>query len=178
MSDSQMAEAVIRDSVDALGDKLDYEVCLKLGAGIPAGQIINFSGAVAQWKDMITGSAAARALKIGASNLLFLVPPALEPEVKDIDVVKLAMSNNANYFENGIGKIDNNYYAFSSNVPQVGGKDAILICNLRFTGRATKAYMDRKDAYDRDTQDTDIDYITYTCFDKLRDEAVIALNKA
>jgi hypothetical protein len=38
--------------------------------------------------------------------------------------------------------------------------------------------MKRVEVYDQDTQETAIDYLTYTAFDKLRDESVVALIKA
>ena len=177
MSDGEMANSVISDAVDALGDVLDAAVCTELATGIPAAQIIPVIGGAVVWKDLITGSAKARALKIGASSLLFLIPPALEPEVKDIDVIKLAMANNANYFETGIAKVDGNFYTFTSMVPQINGKDVLLIANLRFCGRATKKFMDRREAYDKETGYQNIDYLSYIALKKIRSQAVIALTK-
>jgi len=175
MSDGEMAASVIIDAVDSLGDKLDAEVLADFAAGIPAGQIIPAAAAVLDWPDLVSGSAKALELKSTSKGLLYIVPPALQPQVKNVDVIKLAMANNANYLETGIAKIDNNFYSFPGYVPQVGGKDAILIANLSLTGKAVKKWMDRKEAYERDTNDTDIDYLTYAAFGKLRDEAVLAL---
>jgi hypothetical protein len=177
MSDGEMANSVVSDAVDALGDQLDADVCAELASGIPAGQIIPVIGGSVVWKDLITGSAKARVLKVGASSLLYLIPPALEPEVKDIDVIKMALAYNQNYFENGVAKVDNNYYTFTSMVPQINGKDVILIANLRFCGRATKKWMDRREAYDKETGYQNIDYLSYVAIKKCRTQAVIALTK-
>lgn len=175
MSDGEMAASVIADAVESLGDKLDLAVMTNFVTGIPNAQKLVSDGAVIDWPDLVSLGAKAREIKSTPKGLLYIVPPALEAQVKNVDVIKLAMANNANYLETGVAKVDNNYYAFTGNVPQVDGEDAIVAVNLALTGKATKKWMDRKDAYDRDTNDTDIDYLTYTAFDKLRDEAVLSL---
>lgn len=175
MSDGELARNVIADAVDSLGDKLDAAVMAKFATGIPAAQQLTAEGAVIDWPDLVALGAKAREIKSTPKGLLYIVPPALEAQVKNVDVIKLAMANNANYLETGVAKVDNNYYAFTGNVPEVEGEDAIIAVNLALTGKATKKWMDRKEAYDQDTADSYIDYLTYAAFDKLRSQAVLSL---
>lgn len=178
MSDGELARIVIADGVDSLGDKIDAAIMAKFTANIPAAQKLTSAGAVIDWADLVSLGAKAREIKSTPKGLLFLVPPALEAQVKNVDVIKLAMAYSPNYLETGVAKVDNNYYAFLGNVPQVDGAAAIIAVNLALTGRATKKWMDRHQVYDQDTGDLYIDYCSYCAFDKLRPQAVLSLTPA
>lgn len=173
----QLIQNFVNDAIDAMTDKIDADVLTEAADSIPAGQKINMAGGVLAWKDIVKAANKFTTNRVSRKKdkILVAVPSALEEQFKDLEIVKQAMSTNKDLLEQGVAVIDKMNFVISADVPQVGGKDALLFIYKPGIAVIIKDMMNRKVRYDESTRKDIIDYNSYIAIKKLRTEFANAL---
>jgi len=175
----QLIQNFVTDAVDAMADAIDAAVFVEAVDSIPADQKVNMAGGIMSWKDIVKTANKFTVNRVSRKKdkILVGVPSALEEEFKDLDIVKQAMATNKDLLENGVAVIDKMHFVISADVPQVGGKDALVFVYKPGIAVVIKDMLNRKVSYNVATRSDNIDYNSYIAIKKLRTEFANALLK-
>jgi len=174
-TNGMLLDNFIKDSTEVLGEAFDAAV---IAAAQATSKVINWATGVLQWEDITALMQEATTNKIPKRGRVIVIPGSREAQFLNLDIVKAAMAYNKDYMETGIAKVNGITFYVSNNVAKVGGKDNMVLIYGQGLAFVLKRYMERKDAYDTGTRQTDIDYNSYAACKLLRDEYAIVSKAA